>query len=149
MYGDFECPYCAAAQPIVRRVRERLGERLHFAFRHFPLTEVHPHAQHAAEAAEAAAAQNAFWPMHDRLYAARVALEDPDLVRHAADLGLDAERLRVELEQHAHAERVAQDVSSGRAAGIQGTPTFFVNGRLHADFFDAGTLVAALEAAAS
>jgi protein-disulfide isomerase len=146
MYGDFQCPYCAAAQSIVRRVRERLDGRLRFAFRHMPLPEVHPLSQGAAEASEAAAAQGAFWPMHDHLYAARGHLEPDDLVRHAATLGLDAERVRSELAEGMHAARVARDEASARAAGVRGTPAFFVNGVLHEDAFDAGSLVAALEA---
>jgi protein-disulfide isomerase len=145
MYGDFQCPYCAAAYPIVRRVREQLGERLLFSFRHFPLRRVHPLAQAAAEAAEAAAAQGAFWPMHDRMYEARGRLEVPDLRSYAGELGLDAERLAEELESGVHAERVERDLRSGEASGVAGTPGFFTNGRLHEGAFDVGSLVAALE----
>jgi protein-disulfide isomerase len=144
MYGDFECPYCVAAQSILARVRERLGDELRFAFRHFPVEELHPHARHAAEAAEAAAAQGAFWPMHDALYSARGRLEDRDLVEDARALGLDAERVAAELRDGAHAERVQRDVDSGRRAGVTATPGFFVNGRLHAGAYDAGSLVDAL-----
>lgn len=146
MYGDFQCPYCAAAQSIVRRVRERLDGRLRFAFRHMPLHEVHPLSQRAAEASEAAAAQGAFWPMHDHLYAARGRLSFEDLVGHAAALGLDVDRVRGELTDGVHAARVARDEASARAAGVQGTPAFFANGVLHEGAFDAGSLVAALEA---
>jgi NhaA family Na+:H+ antiporter len=146
MYGDFQCPYCAAAQSIVRRVRERLDGRLRFVFRHMPLLEVHPDAQLAAEASEAAAAQGAFWEMHDHLYAARGKLGFNDLVAHAAALGLDAERVRRELTDGTHGPRVARDAAAAGMAGVQGTPAFFVNGALHADAFDAGSLVAALEA---
>jgi NhaA family Na+:H+ antiporter len=145
MYGDFQCPYCAAAQSIVRRVRDRLDGRLRFAFRHMPLPEVHPDAPKAAEASEAAAAQGAFWPMHDHLYAARGHLGFEDLVGHAAALGLDAERVRRELTDGVHAARVERDASGARAAGVQGTPAFFVNGVLHEGAFDAGSLVAALD----
>ncbi len=147
MYGDFQCPYCAAAQSIVRRVRQRLDGRLRFAFRHMPLHDVHPYAQLAAEASEAAAAQDAFWPMHDHLYAARGKLGFEDLVSHARALGLDAERVRRELTDGVHTARVARDRESATAAGVQGTPAFFVNGKLHAGSFDAGSLVEALEAA--
>jgi protein-disulfide isomerase len=146
MYGDFQCPYCAAAQSIVRRVRERLDGRLRFAFRHMPLREVHPDAQRAAEAAEAAAAQDAFWPMHDRLYAARGRLGFEDLVAHAAAAGLDSVRVREELTAGVHAARVARDERSAQRAGVTGTPAFFVNGVLHEGAFDAGSLVQALEA---
>ncbi len=145
VYGDFQCPYCVAAQSILRRVRERLDGRLRIAFRHLPLP-VHPDAEAAAQAAEAAAAQDAFWPMHDALYAARGRLSADDLAAHAAAIGIDAARLRRELDEGVHAERVARDARSGRAAGIQGTPAFFVNGALHEGAFDAGSLVAALEA---
>lgn len=146
MFGDFQCPYCAAAFPIVGRVRERLSGRLLFAFRHFPLRDVHPDAQAAAEAAEAAAAQGAFWPMHDVLYSSRGALSTPDLVAHARELGLDAARVEEELGSGAHAARVQRDVDSGESSGVGGTPAFFVNGRLHEGSFDAGSLMAALEA---
>lgn len=146
MYGDFQCPYCAAAYPIVRRVREQLGPRLLFAFRHFPLRDVHPDAQRAAEAAEAAAAQGAFWPMHDRLYESRGALSRKDLISHATELGLDADRLGAELDSETHLERVERDLQSGLASGVTGTPGFFIGGRLHHGAFDAGSLTAALEA---
>ncbi|MDX6677512.1 MAG: hypothetical protein QOE31_1564 [Solirubrobacteraceae bacterium] len=147
MYGDFQCPYCAAAQSIVRRVRERLDGRLTFAFRHMVLRELHPLAQGAAEASEAAAAQDAFWPMHDQLYAARGRLAVTDLAGHAATLGLDAARVRAELDDGLHAARVARDDASARAAGVTGTPAFFINGVLHDGAFDAGSLVEALERA--
>jgi protein-disulfide isomerase len=145
MYGDFQCPFCSAAQPILRRVRERLDGRLRFAFRHFPLTEVHPDAQRAAEASEAAAAQDAFWPMHDALYGAGGALGLDAVVALAAGLGLDAERVRAELADGTHSERVAADVRSARAAGITGTPAFYANGRRHRGGYDAQSLIAALE----
>jgi NhaA family Na+:H+ antiporter len=147
MYGDFQCPYCAAAQSIIRRVRERLDGRLRFAFRHMPLP-VHPDAQNAAEAVEAAAAQDAFWPMHDELYAARGRLSVDDLAGHANAIGIDGERVRREIIAGAHAEHIARDEASARAAGITGTPAFFVNGVLHEGSFDAGSLVEALEATA-
>jgi len=144
MYGDFECPYCAAAQSILARVRTRLGADLRFAFRHLPLESVHPHALRAAQAAEAAAAQDAFWPMYDALYAARGALTDDDLVAHARDLGLDAGRVAAELASGTHAERVERDAASAQALGLTSTPAFFVNGELHTDTYDAGSLVEAL-----
>lgn len=145
MYGDFQCPYCVASVSILRRVRERLDGRLRFAFRHMPLP-AHPDADNAAQAAEAAAAQGAFWPMYDALYAARGRLSIDDLARHAAAVGLDGERVRREVLEGVHAERVARDVRSARAAGITGTPAFFVNGVLHEGSFDAGSLVEALGA---
>jgi NhaA family Na+:H+ antiporter len=144
MYGDFECPYCTAAQSILARVRSRLDGELRFVFRHLPLDSVHPHARHAAEAAEAAAAQGAFWEMHDALYAAGGRLTDADLVARARGLGLDAERVGRELAEGAHAARVERDLASARALGLSSTPAFFVNGVQHTDAYDAGSLVAAL-----
>ena len=146
MYGDFQCPFCTAAQPILRRVRERLAGRLRFAFRHYPLPDVHPDAERAAEASEAAAAQGAFWPMHDALYALRGRLGPEDVVGAAAGLGLDAERVRAELAAGVHAARVQADVESGNAGGVPGTPTFFANGVRHEGAFDAQSLIAALTA---
>jgi protein-disulfide isomerase len=145
MYGDFQCPFCNAAQPILRRVRDRLDGRLRFAYRHLPLTEIHPDAQRAAEASEAAAAQGAFWPMHDALFALRGELGLEALVAAARGLGLDADRVRAELADGTHAERVARDVRSARAAGLSGTPTFFVGGVRHHGNYDAQSLIAALE----
>src|SRR3954466_4897395 len=128
MYGDFQCPYCSAAQSIVRRVRERLEGRLKFVFRHLPLTEVHPDAQRAAEAAEAASAQGSFWEMHDALYANGGRLTEGDLLAVADRSGLDTERFRAELADGTHAARVARDADAARAAGLTATPVFFVNG---------------------
>ena len=147
MYGDFQCPYCTAAQASLRRVRERLGARLRFVFRHFPIVEVHPDAQRAAEASEAAAAQGAFWPMHDALFGGRGLLGEDDVLRYAANLGIDAERLAAELRSGMHAARVARDLESGRRSGVRGTPSFFANGTRLEGAFDAGSLVDALEGA--
>jgi formate-nitrite transporter family protein len=149
MYGDFQCPYCAAAFPIVKRIRGQLGERLRFAFRHFPLRELHPLAEGAAQASEAAAEQGAFWPMHDRLYEARGKLEVPSLMSYAGELGLDGERIAEQLASGVHAQRVQRDVDSGLASGVRGTPGFFTNGVLHEGAFDAGSLLGALEDSAA
>ena len=146
MYGDFQCPFCTAAQPILRRVRDRLGDRLRFAFRHYPVRDRHPDAERAAQASEAAAAQGAFWPMHDALYALRGQLGLDDVVDAAAGLGLDAARVRAELEGEVHAARVQADVESGDAGGVPGTPTFFANGVRHEGAFDAQSLIAAVSA---
>jgi protein-disulfide isomerase len=148
MYGDFQCPYCTAAYPIVKRIRDQLAGRLLFAFRHFPLRDIHPDAQRAAEAAEASAAQGAFWEMHDTLYEAGGALARDDLISYASDLGLEVERFAAELDSSAHAPRVQRDVDSGLASGVTGTPGFFVGGRPHIGSFDAASLIAALEASA-
>lgn len=126
-YGDYECPYCGDAYPVVKAIQERLGDRLCFAFRNFPLVNAHPHAEHAAEAAEAAGIQGKFWEMHDTLYENQTALDDESLARYAADLGLDA-RLISEVVSGAHAARVREDFRSGARGGVNGTPTFFING---------------------
>jgi NhaA family Na+:H+ antiporter len=149
MYGDFQCPYCTAAQSILARLERRLGGRLRFAFRHLPIPELHPDAEAAAEASEAAAEQGRFWEMHDRLYAARGQLGAADLVAYAAELGLDAERVRSALAERTCAERVARDAEGAVAMGVRGTPTFFVNGERHDGAFDAGSLIEALEASAT
>ena len=143
-YGDFECPHCRQAYPIVESVREALGPRLQFAYRHFPLTQIHPHAARAAEAAEAAGAQERFWEMHAVLFANQHALEDPDLIRYADHLGLDVARFAGELAEHAWAPRVREDFMSGVRGGVNGTPTFFVNGLRHDAPWDAGTLLETL-----
>jgi len=145
MYGDFQCPYTAAAHPVISRVRDNLGGRLLFGFRHFPLRDVHPDAERAAEAAEAASAQGAFWPMYDLIFGSRGSLGRDDLVAHAGELGIDADRVAAELDSGGHADRVQRDVDSGTASGVPGTPAFFVNGRLHEGASDAGSLIAALE----
>jgi protein-disulfide isomerase len=147
MFGDFQCPYCRAAQPEVHRVRRELGDRLQFAFRHFPLVEMHPLAEPAAEASEAAGAQGHFWPYHDALYVAQPALSAPMLVTLAERLALDSQQFVVELEEGRWRSRVERDVQSGLASGVRGTPTFFVNGRLHRRSYDASSLLAALGAA--
>jgi len=146
-YGDFECPFCGRAYPELKQVLRRVGNKVRFVFRHFPLSEEHPHAQHAAEVAEAAAAQGKFWEMHDLLYQRQAALADEDLVPYARELGLDAERVRRELDAHVHAARVKQDVVSGIASGVTGTPRFFINGRPHEEPGDTKTLAAALRRA--
>ena len=127
-YGDYECPACGQVFPIVKAVQQRLGDSLCFAFRHFPLTNVHPHAEHAAEAAEAAGTQGRFWFMHDALFENQDALEDEDLVRRAIALGLDARRLIAEVQLGAYAARLREDFMSGIRGGVNGTPTFFING---------------------
>src|SRR2546421_2546637 len=127
-YGDYQCPYCGEAYPITKAVQERLGGKLCFAFRNFPLVNSHPHAEHAAEAAEAAGAQGKFWEMHDMLFENQNALEDEDLARYAKELSLDARRLVSEVAARAHSARVKEDFKSGARDGVNGTPTFFVNG---------------------
>jgi protein-disulfide isomerase len=148
-YGDFECPHCGAAYPIVEGVRRRMGARLRFVFRHFPLKEMHPHAMHAAEAAEAAGAQGKFWPMHGMIFEHQDALEDADLVRYAKALHLDGKRFTSELDSEARAERIREDIRSGIRSGVNGTPTFFINGVRYDGSWEASDLLAALESAAA
>jgi protein-disulfide isomerase len=129
-YGDFQCPHCGRAYPIIKEVQRQLGLQLRFVFRNFPLSKIHPEAEHAAEAAEAAGAQRdgAFWLMHDRLFERQFALDDDRLIEYATELGLDADRLRADLEAGTYTDRVRDDFMSGVRSGVNGTPTFFING---------------------
>jgi Na+/H+ antiporter NhaA/protein-disulfide isomerase len=146
-YGDFECPYCGRAEPILRRLLSEIEDDVRFVFRHLPLTDVHEHAQLAAEAAEAAGAQGRFWEMHDLLFDHQDALTGRDLMRYAEELELDLERFHKDLKQHEHAPRVARDVESAELSGVSGTPTFFVNGLRHHGAYDIDTLKKAVGAA--
>jgi protein-disulfide isomerase len=145
MFGDFQCPFCLGAQSVLRRVRERLGDRLLFAFRHLPIPERHPLAPLAAEASEAAAAQGAFWEFHDALYAAQPRLSRETILELAGELGLDADRVEGEVDAGLHRPRVERDLDSAERSGATGTPTFFVNGSRFYGAYDAGSLVEALQ----
>ncbi len=147
-YGDYECPHCGAAHPIVQEVRRILGPNLRFVFRHFPLTQIHPRAQPAAEAAEAAGAQGEFWGMHDLLFGNQHTLEVADLLRYATALGLERERFATELSTGVHTPRVRRDFRSGVRSGVNGTPTFFINGERYDGSWELPSLLAAVEAAA-
>ena len=146
-YGDYECPYCGRAFPIVHELRRRLGDQFRFVFRNFPLTQIHEHAEHAAEIAEAAGAQGKFWQMHDWLFPNQRTLDDDALLYGARQIGLDVERVRRELEAGAHRARVREDFSSGIKSGVNGTPTFYINGSRHAGDYSVETLLAAIEQA--
>lgn len=148
-FGDYECPHCGRAAPIVDEARRQMGDAMRFVFRHFPLSEIHPHAQRAAEAAEAAGSQGRFWAMHDILFENQNALEDQDLIRYATLLGLDTRRFANELDAGVHTERVRQDFLSGVRSGVNGTPTFYVNGLRYDDSWDLPALLENLERAAS
>ncbi len=126
-YGDYECPACGAAYPLTEALVEEFGDDLRFVFRHFPLANIHPHAEHAAEAAEAAGAQRRYWEMHDVLFRNQDALEDEDLVRYAASLGLTLQRFIDEVRNEKFLPKVRDDFRSGVRSGVNGTPTFFVN----------------------
>jgi protein-disulfide isomerase len=144
-YGDYECPYTRQAFREIERFGRQLGEGVRFAFRHFPLTEIHPHAFAAAAAAEAAALQDRFWDMHELLFHRQLALADDDLQRYAAQLGLDVPRFDRDRTGGAVRERIQRDVASGIASGeVRGTPTMFINGVVHLGGFDAATLIEAV-----
>jgi protein-disulfide isomerase len=145
-YGDYECPHCGRAYPIVKAVQRRLGPQLRFVFRNFPLANSHPHAQHAAEAAEAAAAQGRFREMHDALFENQEALDDESLARYAEAIGLDRARFERELAGGTYATRVREDFTSGVRSGVNGTPTFFIDGRRYEGPWDEAPLTKALQA---
>jgi Na+/H+ antiporter NhaA len=145
-YGDFECPYCGQAEPVVRELLAGTGD-LRFVFRHLPLTDVHQHAQLAAEGAEAADRQGAFWEMHDMLMEHQGALTKRDLLRYAAELGLDQAQFAEDLRSHVGAAHVAEDVDSADLSGVSGTPTFFVNDKRHYGAYDIGALTEAVRSA--
>ena len=147
-YGDFECPYCGQAEPVVRELLADFGE-VRYVWRHLPLTDVHPRAQLAAEAAEAAASQGKFWPMHDLLLNRQQDLRPTDLIRYAGELGLDVERFREELRDHTQAPKIAEAIESASLSGVSGTPTFFINGQRHYGAYDINTLTAAVKTAKS
>lgn len=142
VFGDYECPYTRMAYRAVQRLEPRLA--LRFAFRHFPLSEIHPHAAGAAAAAEAAAAQGRFWPMHDLLFHRQKALSEPDLRSYAAEVGLDLERYDRDLAAAEGAERVLADLRSGLESGVRGTPTLFIDGQRHHGSYEPEALEAAL-----
>jgi protein-disulfide isomerase len=142
-YGDYECPYSRAAYREIQQV-ERVTP-IRFVFRHFPLTEIHPHALAASAATEAAALQGRFWEMHDRLFHGQKALADADLVAYAAEVGLDPDRFRADSGEQAVLARIRRDVESGIASGeVRGTPTLFINGDVHGGSFDAAALLEAI-----
>lgn len=144
-YGDYECSHCGRAYPIVKRLQRELDTDLRFVFRNFPLAELHPHAIAAARMAEAAARQAQFWPMHDRLFEHQDRLSERDLIAHARHLGLDLVALRESLAAADVAERVQSDFMSGVRSGVNGTPTFFVNGeRFDGDWGDGRAFAKAL-----
>jgi protein-disulfide isomerase len=145
-YGDYQCPYCGEAYPIIKELLDRVGRQVRFAFRNFPLATVHPHAEGAAEAAEAAGAQGRFWAMHDVLYENQEALGGEYLVRYASAVGLDETRFVGELTEHVHAARVREDFLGGVRSGVNGTPTFFINEGRHDGPFGLESLLGAVEA---
>jgi protein-disulfide isomerase len=147
-YGDFQCPFCGAAHPMVQQVQQAMGDGMRFVYRHFPLTEIHEFAGSAAEASESAAAQDAFWPYHDRLFEHQDALSPSDLVAHAEALELDAARVEQDLESGVWMEPVREDFMGGVRSDVNGTPTFFINGRRYDGAYELDALLDALKTAA-
>jgi protein-disulfide isomerase len=148
-YGDYECPHCGHAYPIVKSLQKRFGKQLRFAFRNFPLREIHPYAEAAAETAEFAAAHDKFWEIHDLIFENQNSLSEQMLGELAQRLTLDRQTLREALGSGAFAERVQRDFSGGVRSGVNGTPTFFVNSQRHDGDFDLETLRQAINKAAS
>jgi protein-disulfide isomerase len=148
-YGDYQCPYCGQAYPIVKEIQKAFGKKLRFVFRNFPLGEMHPHAQSAAETAEFAGANGKFWQMHDALYENQEQLGGDLYLELARSLGLSGDALRKALEEGTYRERVQADFMGGVKSGVNGTPSFFINGRRHDASFDVETLSAAIGAAIS
>jgi protein-disulfide isomerase len=144
-YGDYECPYSRQAFRSIERVERELSGRVRFAFRHFPLTHIHPHALAASTTAEAAARQGRFWEMHELLFHRQKALEDDDLRTYAGEIGLDLDRFEQDRNGDDVAARIARDVASGESTGVvRGTPTLFIDGVLHESGYETETLLAAL-----
>lgn len=147
-YGDYECPYCGRAYPAVRRIQKLMGERLRFVFRNFPLNTIHEHASEAAQAAEAAAGQGKFWPMHDLLYENQANLADVDLRQYALKAGLEIYRFEADMAGETYAKKVRDDFRGGVRSGVNGTPTFFINGYRFNEVVNYENLRAAVRAAA-
>jgi protein-disulfide isomerase len=145
-YGDFECPYCGEAEPVIREMLADYGD-VRYVWRHLPLTDVHPHAQLAAEGSEAAGAQGKFWEMHDQLLEHQGALTADDLIGYAGELGLNADRFARDLANDVGAARIDEDIDSADLSGVSGTPTFFINGKRHHGAYDLGELSDAVRAA--
>jgi protein-disulfide isomerase len=146
-YGDYECPYTRRSTWVVQAIQQELGDRLRFVYRNFPLTEIHPHALHAALAAEAAAAQGKFWEMHDYIFHHQHTLEDADLAQFAEAVGLDRQQFARDLTDQRALSRIEEDVEGGERSGVQGTPTFFINGAMYGGSWEQDALLAALQAA--
>jgi protein-disulfide isomerase len=143
-YGDFECPHCGQAHYQLQELEKAIGESMQLVFREFPLTTVHPHATQAAEAAESAGAQRKFWPMHDMLFENQDALEAEDLLQYASAIELDVEQFARDLSQERFAPRVREHFMGGVHSGVNGTPTFFINGVRHDGGFDYQSLLEAI-----
>jgi protein-disulfide isomerase len=146
-YGDYECPYTRRSTWVVQAIQQELGDQLRFVYRNFPLTEIHPHALHAALAAEAAAAQGKFWQMHDYIFHHQHTLEDADLAQFAEAVGLDMQQYAGDMTEQRALALIEEDMEGGERSGVQGTPTFFINGVLYGGSWEHDALLAALQAA--
>jgi protein-disulfide isomerase len=146
-YGDYQCPYCGEAHPIVKSLLDLEPNAIRFVFRNFPITTIHPHAELAAEAAEAAGAHGKFWQMHDWIYEHQDSIAQDDLLAAAALLDLDVDRFDADLTGHRYEKKVREDFMSGVRSGVNGTPTFFINGARHDGGYQLEELLAAIEAA--
>ena len=146
-YGDYECPYTRQSTWVVQAIQKQLGDTLRFVFRNFPLTEIHPHALHAALAAEAAASQDKFWQMHDYIFHHQHTLEDSDLEQFAEAVGLDMQQYARDMAERRSLARIEEDVEGGERSGVQGTPTFFINGVMYRGSWEHDALLAAIQAA--
>jgi protein-disulfide isomerase len=144
-YGDYECPYTGMAYPIVKEIVRQFGDKIYFVFRNFPLKDIHPHAQNAAEASEAAAAQDKFWEMHDYLFEHQKALGKSHLLEYAQKVGLDIERFKQDMSGHVYASLIEESLNSGINSGVEGTPTFYINGVRYEDSWDFGTFSATVK----
>lgn len=144
-YGDYACPHCGHAYPIVKSIQKKMGDKLKFVFRNFPLAESHPNAVNAAVASEAAAMQNKFWEMHDHLFEYQSRLDDESLVKYAGQLHLDVEKFEDDFGRPELIQKVDADFESGIRSGVNGTPSFFINGEKFNDSWDEETLLAYLE----
>jgi len=144
-YGDYQCPYCGRAYPVIKAVQNHFGVRLRFVFRNFPLSEIHPHAAQAAATAEAAAVRGKFWEMHDHLFEHQSRLGESDLVRYASELGIESGGFLELVQSPETANRVEEDFMSGVRSGVNGTPTFFINGERYDGPWDYTDLVSAIE----
>jgi protein-disulfide isomerase len=146
-YGDYECPYTRQSTWVVQTIQQELGDQLRFIYRNFPLTEIHPHALHAALAAEGAAAQGKFWEMHDYIFHHQHTLADADLEHFAEAVGLDLQQYRRDMREQRALARIEEDVEGGERSGVQGTPTFFIDGILYRGSWEHDALLAALQSA--
>ncbi len=135
-YGDYQCPHCGRAYPIIKNIQKKLGDKIKFIFRNFPLSEIHPNAINAAVAAEAASAQDKFWEMHDIIFENQGRLGDVDLIEYAASLGLNIEQFEADFERPKYLEKVESDFDSGIRSGVNGTPSFFINGEKYNDSWE-------------